>query len=101
MKSPDEIACAIIDDLWQKDEACTREYAQEKIAEAIREERERCASIADKAFGRAKASGLKHTEDSASRDRCFARAREANLIARCIRGDMSPLRGHPLEYLED
>jgi 8-oxo-dGTP pyrophosphatase MutT (NUDIX family) len=40
MKTPREIACAIVDDLWAKGPECTREYAQDKIEAAIREARE-------------------------------------------------------------
>lgn len=37
MKSPEEIACALVEDFWEKGGECTREYAQEKIAAAIRQ----------------------------------------------------------------
>lgn len=37
MKSPEEIACALVDDFWAKGPNCTHEYCVEKIAAAIRE----------------------------------------------------------------
>lgn len=39
MKSPEEIACELVDDFWNRGPECTREYAQDKIAAAIREAR--------------------------------------------------------------
>lgn len=37
MKSPEEIACEIVDDFWDKGTACTHEYCVEMITKAIKE----------------------------------------------------------------
>lgn len=47
MKSPEETACELIDDFWNRGPECTRECAQEKVADALRNARldaiEECA----------------------------------------------------------
>jgi len=48
-------------------------------------EREECAKVADNASKEAEKIGRQHPEDRESRDRMFARAREAGYIAAEIR----------------
>lgn len=64
-------------------------YLSGLILSALRtareEEREACAKIADHAVSVMSETALQHDEDSESRDRCHARARQANQIAQLIR----------------
>jgi len=48
-------------------------------------EREECAKLADECFDEMMRLGQGEPENSAARDRCFARAREAERIAVLIR----------------
>lgn len=55
------------------------------MVDAVAQERERCAAIADDEARIREEAGRKHPEESAARDRCFAAARAAVNVAKGIR----------------
>ena len=44
-RPPREIACELVEDFWNRGGLCTQEYAIDKIAEAIRTERDRIEAL--------------------------------------------------------
>src|SRR6185503_5446909 len=67
------------------DRAALEALIASALSSAVAEEREACAKLSDFHAKTAEATGKIHPEDTPNRDRCFARAREARLVAASIR----------------